>query len=353
MMSEDKDKANDVPRKGKKDTVQLPKIKKSKAPAAAGCTEDLKTVSNVDVVDNMDYVSPIVPPVRTDMERYQWIPEGYTLVPNSICAGMGVDTFGSFGDMNDEYDDQYSVDMYAGSCTSDNVHVGDVQKEEGGEQVQNLPGNGLLANYRNRYQDEEGDPVSDELADLAKQIWEKGRDNESLKEMYEAYPKPKNVPVHKVDLNPELMGPAGKFGRARDMKLRAIQAAIARATVPALRIADGLLKGDNISDQKFMDTSIDTVTILANASASVNQLRRDLLKPSLDRKFQPVCSKTVSNASHMLFGEDFNNHINNMNQGVKIGRNRRFGGFQSRGRYNPYQQRGQFRRNFLGVYIFD
>jgi hypothetical protein len=357
-MSEDK-KDKDCSKKGtkkdglpkdlpKESGVTLPRIRKAKAvPAAAGCPEDLDTVST-DVVDSMEYVSPVVPPIRQPFSQ-GWIPEGWTFVP-SMYPGMGVDTYGGFADsvpVDYEYQDDVYLDMY-----QDNASM--MSEEEGGEQ--NLPGDSLLSVYRSRYQDEVGEPVSGKLAGLVSQIWEKGKDSENLKEIYSNYHKPSNVPVHKVDLNPELMGPAGKFGRARDMKLRAIQAGIARATVPAIRIADDLLKAENIPQQKLMDMSIDTVTILANANAAVNQLRREMIRPTLDRKFQPLCSKMVDNKSELLFGGDFPQQITVLNQGVKIGRGRKFGMNQGflRKRFQPYQNQrahGGFRQPFLGKEI--
>ena len=315
----------------KKEGVQLPKIRKSTKPAAAG-SEEQQSVSN-DGYDRMSYISPLVPPTGPG-----WAPEGWTLVPSnfSMPTGVGPDTFGCFGDNEcDEEDTCMSMDY---------VDMPD----------ENLPGDGLLNAYRSRYQDEDGTPVSGRLAELVGQIWEKGKDSEVLKDIYSIYPRPVNVPTQKVDLNLELMGPVGKFGRARDMKLRAIQAAISRATVPSVRIADALLKGENIEDQDLMNMSIDSVTILANANESVNQMRRDLIRPSLDRKFQPLCSKNVSNNSGLLFGEDFTQQINTMNQGVKIGRGRRFPFQQNafrKGRFQPYHQGVRFQNGYKTPFL--
>ena len=271
-MSEDKAKDKESSKKGKEEGggVQLPRIRKaSRAPsAAAGSAEDLVDVPQT--VSQMDYISPVVPPTKS------WIPEGFTLVPINACSGMGVDTYGGFAEESDCCDSVMNLD-----------NSGDLMEEP------DLPGQELLTNYRARYQDEDGEPVSTSLADLVSQIWMKGRDTEVMKELYSIYPRPGNVPIHKVDLNPELMGPVGKFGRARDMKMRAIQGNIARSCVPSIRIADALLKGESVSEQSIMDMTMDTITILAGVSESLNQMRRDAIRPSLDKKFQPVCSKTA------------------------------------------------------------
>jgi hypothetical protein len=64
----------------------------------------------------------------------------------------------------------------------------------------------------------------------------------------------------------------------------------------------------------------------------------------------------VDNKSELLFGGDFPQQITVLNQGVKIGRGRKFGMNQGflRKRFQPYQNQrahGGFRQPFLGENI--
>ena len=95
------------------------------------------------------------------------------------------------------------------------------------------------------HEDEDGGPdVTDDVARVANDIWEKGRKAQTMKSLFEKYPRPGNVACQKVDLNEEVISAILKFARARDLRLRAVQGMIARACVPAVRMVDALYKKD-------------------------------------------------------------------------------------------------------------
>ena len=100
----------------------------------------------------------------------------------------------------------------------------------------------LLSLVRERYADEDGPAVDKELAGIVNTIWRRGRDPNVLKNILTKYHRPKNIDCHKVDLNPEIITGLPKPVRSRDMKLRAAQGSVARACVPAIHIAEAMIK---------------------------------------------------------------------------------------------------------------
>ena len=62
----------------------------------------------------------------------------------------------------------------------------------------------------------------------------------AMKEEYAKHPRPDNLEVREVDVNEEVLEQiAHKMLKERDFHLRAIQAGVAQATVPLLRVIEG------------------------------------------------------------------------------------------------------------------
>ena len=103
--------------------------------------------------------------------------------------------------------------------------------------------------YHARYEDENGPSVPEKLALFVNKIWWKGRDPEILKNTMAKHPRPENMVIQKVEVNPEVLSTLGQVAKNRDAKLKSVQAGFARATVPAVKIAEQAL-GKKLSKQK-------------------------------------------------------------------------------------------------------
>jgi uncharacterized protein YqgQ len=166
------------------------------------------------------------------------------------------------------------------------------------------------------------------------------------------------VEAQKVDLNEEIVDRLDRFDKTRDMKLRSVQSGVARAVAPLVGMVESLMDGSKKVDrQKLVDNAVDTVTILAHANAMTNQIRRETLKPKLERRYQPLCYRAPKGNSQWLLGDNLPERIKTVAQGGRLTRRGRGMGY--RGRYQPYfggqnsfrgRGSGGQRQPFLGGY---
>ncbi len=314
-------------------------------------------------VGSMDYHSPL-----SNCYADRAGPSGYrggACGPNS----MGFCDWGDQMSMDYDYDDSQNYDTYddydqsfnMDTCTPRPVHsISDSDNEdtEEGEVQDDGSDSDLLKEYRDRYADEDGPPIKEDIAKVVNAMWKKGRDPERAKELYKKYPRPANIQAQKVDINEEVMAIISKKTKTKDITLRAVQTAISKATIPALNSAVKLMDPAPLNRQRLFNMALDSVTMLGHANAIINQIRRDAMKPDIIINLHGLCrpSSEVDTAKH-LFGEGLVDRIKAASQGQRFGRRGR-GGFRGgRGhnnRWNPYQsRRGGFRGNsnnrpFLG-----
>ena len=90
----------------------------------------------------------------------------------------------------------------------------------------------LLMAYQARYQDKNGPSVPEKLALFVNKIWRKGRDPETFKNTMAKHPRPENLVMQMVEVNPEVLSSLGRVAKSRDAKLKSVQAGLARAMVP-------------------------------------------------------------------------------------------------------------------------
>ena len=236
--------------------------------------------------------------------------------------------------------------------------------------------NGLdLLESFHRDEGETGPAINENVAKMVNDLWAKGRDPKIIKTLCEQYPTPENtLQVGKVDLNEEVISAIPKHVRARDLKIQAIQGVMARAAVPAVKIVDSLYAKKEVTKQEHINMAIDCLSLVASANASVNQLRRDMLRPSLARKYQLLCNSAPKPPSKLLLGDNLADRVKQANATSSlmtrgIGRGR----VAARGRHHPYAPmpgpyqygylpymmpgvQGQYRprgRGFLGEYQND
>ena len=243
---------------------------------------------------------------------------------------------------DDQYDDDQPDDTVADDTAIDPV---DLDGDQDVPDDADADEGDLLQAARARLADEDdGPPLTGQVAGVINDIWSEGRKPSVVKELCEKHPRPSNMDVHKLDMNDEVIAAVPKWARARDLRLRAIQGNIARASVPAARIIDGLYaKTSTMTKQEHVNLAMDAVTLLASANPEVNQLRREFLKPQLQRKYHNLCGKAPQDNGRLLFGDNSPDRVKEANTtGSLLNQGRRRGGATRRGGYHPYQQQYNF-----------
>ena len=101
----------------------------------------------------------------------------------------------------------------------------------------------LFDGYRDRFEEENGPPVDGKLAKIANAIWSQGRNTTIMKETFAKYPRPENVSCYKVDVNDEILQglTRNQTAKNRDSRLRTAQGTVARACLPAVKIAEAVM----------------------------------------------------------------------------------------------------------------
>ena len=167
--------------------------------------------------------------------------------------------------------------------------------------------------------DEIGDYANPEVAEIANQIWTAKQEKEATKELFKHNKRPANVNIRKVDENEKVLSSIPQSAKAKDMRLRSIQGITAKATVPFVDTLSALIdEGKPIDRQKLVDLAIDGVTLLAHANQQLNQLRRDMLRPTLQPRFQQLGSEPSDDDTQYLFGTKIVERIRNASQGENL-----------------------------------
>ena len=170
-------------------------------------------------------------------------------------------------------------------------------------------GDPLLQEYMSQFRDTSvGPPLrSTQLADLAKTVWDRGELRPgSIRETMEKYHCPENLQnVVPTACNAEVYKSLPKSAKVMEGKLKSIQNTTVTAAHAVLEIRDALCTGQELDCREITDKAVDTLTILAATNRSVNQLRRDLIRPTLDFKYQSLCQRSSRpEEGSLLFGED-------------------------------------------------
>ena len=272
-------------------TNRIPKNGGKTASAAAGSARQLHAGS-----DDMTMRSPLVDPGlarQTSQPFYDYpMPMGMW---NPMLMGQGF--MPSVPHMMWDEDDSGDDDE---SCL-DGDQVDDVGETGCDDDIDKLD---LLGVVHSVHDDEDGGPdVSDSVASPMTSGTKAA--TQTMKTLFEKYQRPGNVSCYKVDLNDAVISAVLKWSRARDLRLRAVQGMIARASVPAVRIVDALYNKDKaLPPQEHVNTAIDCCSMIAAANSSLNQLRRELLKTSMQRKYHSLCNKAPTGPTRLLFGDN-------------------------------------------------
>ena len=333
--SSHKQKPKEKPPAKEKHSVVLPKIRKKTTATVSRCPEQEHATPSANAQDNSvpEYQSPLsaLGPMQQDAMPF-W---GHGFPPMPFMP-MGPPQW-SWPEAEEDEILEDDDDDYA-DPELDNDQDGTSQprpQTSSGQETSQQTGqlSALLAGHREKYADEQGENVAQELADLVNSVWTNKHAKESVTETLKRHPRPGNLKARKVDVNEEVISSISKGSRAKDMKMRSVQGLIARATVPIVETMSSLIKEDDeVNRQQLVDSAVDCITILSKANAQLNQLRRETLKPTLHPRYQTLCAKPQDD-SELLFGSNFGERVKGASQGGKLARR---GSSRGRGRFNPY-----------------
>ena len=215
--------------------------------------------------------------------------------------------------------------------------------------------------------DPHGPPLSEKVADGVNQIWKRLKDSEGYKKAASRAKPPSNVNLNRVDINEEILPILPSGSKAYDSRLRSIQGMLCKTAVPSARLLDAVVSGKLIiqgegKEKKMLERELmDTISMVANTNALVNNYRREAIKRRLPPQYTPVL-KAPEEASTTLFGDDCTENLKKAGLGARMrremrqhqsyqqdSRSMRRGRTLTRGqRPRPYAHRGRGYANFLG-----
>jgi hypothetical protein len=239
-------------------------------------------------------------------------------------------------------DQEYDTDfVYEEDKENEEVVEAVVMEEESSE-----PEEDLLKEFREMYEPKVGDPVRESLAGPANNMWAKGRDTEFMKNSFKKFRRPSNIKFPEVECNPEVRNSAGKWGKAYENRLRALQRGLVQSTVPVLRGLDIMMQPGPVNVErktKAVNTIFEGLAVVGTLNANLNNFRREILKPRLESKYRPICELNPKGDCDKLFGEDIKDDLKNATEVGRLSVKRNRGRGQYGGRYQPYPSHGRGR----------
>ncbi len=254
-------------------------------------------------------------------------------------------------DYEDRDDDEPDYDDY-----DDIDEEGEGVEAYEGEADDLFDPSGQLADLLAEQSEGEGPPITEDIALVANKVWSTVQ--KDLTKVYRQHPRPENMNNFRVDMNEEALQLPNftKWGKRRDMRLRAAQGAVAGVASIAAANLQSLASLEAADTQqtiklltKLVTGTMDSLKLLSHASMTVNNVRKEMMKQFINPKYHSVCKPTKTVDSKLLFGDDFATRLKALDKTIKIGKTTSFssGGYRNR-RYHPYGQNGGRNRNFLG-----
>jgi hypothetical protein len=203
---------------------------------------------------------------------------------------------------------------------------------------------GLLANFI-APQEDTGPDMNPEVAAVVRNAWL--TQHRDLAEVFQTYPRPRNSPTFKVDVNEEIMQVIdSKTIRQKDMKLRAAQGAVAGAATTMTNVLSSLTEMEKCPTNEIhthltdmVKASVGGLKLLGHANMTLNNYRKNNFKPMISPKYHGLCKDTVTGPSAKLFGEGLGERLRSMAQAAAIGKSvalPRWKVKQHASRYQPY-----------------
>ncbi|EDO40134.1 predicted protein [Nematostella vectensis] len=164
-------------------------------------------------------------------------------------------------------------------------------------------------------EDEEAvcEAVNDRIAKIAKKLWGSSIAADRLKPLLTKHAKPQNC--HEITVprvNSEIWAKMPGFKRKADIKVANVQQTLQKATFSILQCCDSLLKQTKKADTTDnLSKAIDAIRLVGHATAELSHVRREQIKPVLNKEFASLCAKPGPDQDKcsLLFGEDLAKQI--------------------------------------------
>ncbi len=136
------------------------------------------------------------------------------------------------------------------------------------------------------------------------------------------------------------------------MRLRAAQGALSGAANMAVENLQSLVSLETADEKqtitlltKLVNTSVNSLRLLSHANMMINNVRRELLKFFINKKYHSVCKPSRTLTCKLLMGEDFAAKLKALDKTIKIGKPSYNSGFARGKRFHPFSQ-GHFTFRF-------
>ena len=153
-----------------------------------------------------------------------------------------------------------------------------------------------------------GPGVAENLAKVVDKLLRTRLAEEKLKEKQNLYSRPKNcesmVPTR---VNSEIWQQLQPHTRSQDIRMQKVQNCLLKGLMPSTQLTNTLLQLPGSvpteSRESIVKQALDSLTLIAQANAELNQRRREMIKPDLNQQFQQLCNDQVPITS-WLFGDE-------------------------------------------------
>ena len=170
------------------------------------------------------------------------------------------------------------------------------------------------------------DPVNKKLAEVANVCWLEKLGDDQYKETTGKYFRPANckkVVVPKV--NEEIWGKLSHNANSRDVKFSRLQSNVTKAGCVVLNTAESLLNLSAKADKSLagelhnlLVQATDAIKLLGHASFEIAQLRREDIKPQLNKEYGDLLSANVP-VTEWLFGDDLQTKLTHIRTANRVG----------------------------------
>ena len=317
--------------KDKKLKVKLLIIKRKPAETVSRCPSDSETATTqdgqtehrsplqaVDPMQQWGVQATMYPPMPPMQQMHQMPPQMayYPMFPPQWPQQW--ESYDEEAEPDTDYDDEN--ELSEGPELDGPKHDDHNNTEDKPSQNSSIIKSALLASHKTRYVDEIGDNANPEVAEIANQIWTAKQEKEATKELLK---KKKDRPTSisgKWTLTRRSYRQFLKQQKLRICALDPFKASQLKPRFPMWTTFCLDWQSETNRPAKLVDLAIDGVTLLAHANQQLNQLRRDMLRPTLQPRFQQLCSKPSDDDTQYLFGTKIVERIRNASQGGKLAR---------------------------------
>ena len=168
-----------------------------------------------------------------------------------------------------------------------------------------------------------GKPIGKDAKYLVENFFDREPDKDVAKTLKDRYPEPENVQsLSSKDINVEIYRGLDSSVKKRDFVLKNVQGMMCTSSVANLRIVEevaDLYKSKKISQggaNALLKYASDSTKMLARAQSDISLFRKFLMKPHLQYKYQPLCTKRTFGKN--LFGDDLAKEIKEIDEESKI-----------------------------------